>query len=216
MQKKAGIDDRLIFHPQRFGQRIQKLFVRWIILVAEKARGDGRHENLFGRKAVESGFQVFDVGPHRFLSFVGDGAGARHRQIRPDATHMLGEIFFVVLRERPRLICLHARGDSFFRACHRFEAGEALDQISVEARLALLAIGDNVDTTLHLIANHIGDRVANPLAISGLVITSAAQFGVHHFEQILRSRQTAGMGDENPICASLHGASGLKNGVQEY
>jgi hypothetical protein len=85
------------------------------------------------------------------------------------------------------------------------EAGETLIDIGDEARLAHLAVGNDVDANVSLFAHDVRHCLTHTRIVSSVVdfFTIAARDA--HRVKISRTRQTAYMGRENPVAALLHG-----------
>src|SRR2546422_6577490 len=84
------------------------------------------------------------------------------------------------------------------------EAREALDDVPEEARLALLAVGDDIDTGVRLPANNVGDRLSHQPDV-GLAVPRLAPFLRNQdLDQGVGPRQTANVRGENPVCTTLH------------
>lgn len=104
-------------------------------------------------------FQVVEVPLKRDLPSVGDGAGARHARGPGGSARELR----VVLRKGQGLP--RSRPGASETALERLEATEALVNIEDETRLAEFSVRDDVDAVLHLLAYHVGDRVAQPFGV---------------------------------------------------
>src|SRR5512133_3182188 len=87
------------------------------------------------------------------------------------------------------------------------ETAQAFINVGDEARLAELAVVDDVDAEIDLLAHDLGDRGAQPRRVRLFVDGFALLSGLHDVEQIGGTRQTADMGGENSARASLHGFS---------
>src|SRR5688500_15499918 len=112
----------------------------------------------------------------------------------------------IEFRKRPRL----ARIRPWASTPHLrvgLEAAEPLVDIGDEARLAELAVVDNVDAELDLLAHDLAHRAAQPCGMHRVVDGLALLPGVHGLEHIGWPRQAADMGGENSLAASLHSCS---------
>jgi hypothetical protein len=89
------------------------------------------------------------------------------------------------------------------------EAAEAFVDIGDEARLAELAVIDDVDAEIDLLADNLGDRGAQARGVRLLVDRLAPLPRLHNIEQIGGTRQAADMSGENSLAASLHFPSRL-------
>ena len=89
------------------------------------------------------------------------------------------------------------------------EAGETLVDIGDEARLAHLAVIDDVDAEFGLLADDIRHRLAHAGVECRIVDLLALAARHAHGVKIRRARQAADMGGENSIGAVLHGVSSI-------
>ena len=87
----------------------------------------------------------------------------------------------------------------------RLESAEALVDVSDKARLAQLAIGENIQPHFGLLADGLHHRAANAARVGVLVEGLSLLLRVHHVDQLLRTRQASYVGGENSIRAVLHG-----------
>ena len=92
-------------------------------------------------------------------------------------------------------------------ALARLDAGKALIDIGDEAETPHLAVGDDIDTAIGLLANHFGDRACDAARVGLGVEALAPLLGLEHLQQIGRPRQAADMGGQYSLCASFHRAS---------
>src|SRR5579859_4172570 len=75
----------------------------------------------------------------------------------------------------------------------------------LEARLAALAVGHDVDARLDLPSYDLGDMLRQSALKSDGVINLAARHGAHRFEHLWRPRQAPGVGGANMrVRAPLH------------
>jgi hypothetical protein len=205
LQDEAGVNDRLVFGPQSVANRLQVFFVAAVVLVgANAARGHRRHESFLDFQPGERRLEILNVFPDRVLPSIADRRGANERSTRRNASahHAPAEVLLIVFREGG-----HFRGPLLPPAtlwALRFKAAETLTHVREESRLSLLAVCDNVNPALVLLADNLSDCGLNPLRVGALVIRLAVEFRLHHVEQVLRTRQTATVGDENPIRTPFH------------
>src|SRR5438477_1682653 len=99
----------------------------------------------------------------------------------------------VILRKRqifPRLGPVAAAAG----ALARLDAGKALIDIGDEAETPHLAVGDDIDTAIGLLANRFGDRARNAARKGVSVERLGALLGLDHLQQIERPRQTSDVG----------------------
>jgi hypothetical protein len=71
----------------------------------------------------------------------------------------------------------------------------------------VLAVPDDIDAGINLLANDLGDRALHPHRERGLVIRLAQFLGVEHGDKIARPRQAAGVGGQDAADAALHSNS---------
>ena len=81
------------------------------------------------------------------------------------------------------------------------EAGEPILDVGGIARLRHLAVVDEVDAGLGLLLHHLGDRRAHARRQRRAVDRHALLLGVHHPDEVVRSRQAAGMGGQEALAA---------------
>src|SRR6185369_9137166 len=70
--------------------------------------------------------------------------------------------------------------------------------------LAVLAVADDVDTRIDLLASHLRDGALHPRRERGLVVRFAELLGVEHQDKISRPRQAACVGGQDAADAALH------------
>ena len=86
------------------------------------------------------------------------------------------------------------------------EAGHALDHILRPGNaLAELAVADDVDADLGLLADHLGDRLLEVAGVRRGVVALALLLGAQVLPDHVRADQAADMGGENPVGAAVHG-----------
>ncbi len=206
LHQNAGRDDRLVFLAQLGGERMEILLVGLVIFVDADARRRGRRQkHVLVRHAggLGGGFDVVDVDLQQLLAAIFDRRDADDRRDRHDraAHHRLLEILRVVFRKG---------GDLLLEQQHllvrtRFEAVEALLDVGEEAGLRELAVGDDIDAAVGLLAHDIGDRFGDHPVVGLLVVRLAAVFRLHQVEQVVRARQAADMGGLDAVGVLLDG-----------
>ena len=87
------------------------------------------------------------------------------------------------------------------------EATEPVLDVGGITRLAHLAVVDDVDTGGCLLAHDLGHRVGHALRQCRGIDRHAFFLGVHHFDQVVRPRQAAGVGGQKAVGAALHRSS---------
>ena len=199
LEIEARIDDCLVFVRQRLGGGLEIGRVRLVIEIGEikehlpgRYRGDEGH---LRRCPAESLFEVGDVAMHRVLVAQLD----RSLHIGHDemaAAFVLDEQFVDDVRKVAEI------GRDELRSIG--EAGVALHHVVAEADLAHLAVGDDVDARLALLADHLDDGLLHPRGEFVLVDRLFVEQIPHHAGEVRRPRQAAGMGGENAVGAPLH------------
>ena len=89
---------------------------------------------------------------------------------------------------------------------HELEAGQAVEAVSVEARLALLAVVDHVQSGIPLLAHHPEDLIAHHRLEMVGVVGLAPLPGDDHGPETLCSGQAPGVGGEDVMVAAAHGS----------
>jgi hypothetical protein len=74
----------------------------------------------------------------------------------------------------------------------------------VKRRLAHLAVADDVDSELGLLAHDLGDGLLQASGVGGLVQPRSARSRLDQLENVVRPRQAARMRREYPVAAALH------------
>ena len=206
LHEESGVDDRLVLLAHGVGDREEVLLrglVVGVLLPVLDARGrDGRDEGLLGAGARERGLEVLDVGLHVLPALVGDGPGADHVQGPHGRARHRPRAPRVELREGPHLSRSAPRATGRLRV--RLEPGQPLVDVGNEARLAHLAVVDDVDAELGLLADDVRHRGPHPRRVAVLIVRPPGRLGLDHLEQVARAGQTARMGRENPVAAALH------------
>src|SRR5262249_5532335 len=92
------------------------------------------------------------------------------------------------------------------------EAGETIGHVSEKARLAHLAVGDDVDAETGLPLHDLADRAAHARIVGGGIDGFTAQAAAQQRQQIVGARQAAGVRGQDPIVAAVHGARSCRCG----
>ena len=205
LQQEAGVDDREVLLAHRLADRVQELLLRvveGVLLPAfDVRRRDRRHEDLLGARARRRLPEVGDVGGDRVVPGVGDRAGRAHvHRERRAALHgglvELGEVARLP-RLAPRVA--GAVGD-------RLEAAETVVDVGEEARLADLAVVDDVDPPVALQPDDLGHGLADAGAERLLVDRPALLLLQERREQVARPGQAADVRRQHPCRAPMHRA----------
>src|SRR5262245_7396203 len=199
LQIEAGRHDRLVFDRQRRGRRLEIGLVRGIVEVGEVeqhlSRRDRRDERVIRRRAAERGLEIVDVALHGVgVAQLDRPFHIRHHQV--PATLVFDEQLVDDLGKLAEI-----GGDELGAIG---EAGIALHHVIAEADLAHLAVRDDVDAGIALLADDLLDRFAHPRAQLALVHRLLVEQIPHHAGKIRRPRQAAGVGGEDTVGASFH------------
>jgi hypothetical protein len=197
LQIETGGDDRFIFDPHRSGNCLQ-IRVRGGIKVVAKEQGDpaGRrrgYEDLVPIAGADCGCKVVDVGPDRLCIVDRDRSVAcgclppGSPWIAKDAFRQGGEVRQVLIDER---------------VAGAAESGKPILDVGGIARLRHLAVIDDVDAGFPLPGDDCGHRFANMTRQFGAVDRLPFLLGVHHADEVVRPRQTAGMGGQKAVDAA--------------
>ena len=198
LQDEPGFDDRLIFPLHHVGKRMHvRLFAR-VVPVLEIARDlAGRrrgHEQFDGVRAAHRALGQVDVGlrggpippAHRA------GAGRSVLERRGELPEQLREFreFRIAGAERRRALA--------------FKSREPVEHVHGIVGAALFAVVDDVDAAFDLLLHHMRDRLADRSGKLGLARAAIVLLGEQELDHLLRSRQAAGVGRENPLGAAFH------------
>src|SRR5215510_3679730 len=168
------------------------------IFALVKGRDSG-HERLLYPCALEGFLEVLYVSCNR-IPLVGDSTGADLRRgcDRLGLPILVIKLWEFVPVSSPRSGVLSRPQRS------RLEPPEALVGVGVEAKLPLLTVADDINATLHLLADRLGHGAAHT-GCQGLVVIGVAALSCpDHLPQVWRTYQAADMGGENTLCAALH------------
>ena len=218
LEQQAGVDDRLVLLVERVGEREYELLLGGVVLVLEPVRARGRDHREEPLDAVVLGqgrLEVRDVAVERGAVVVERaGAHPRHR-CRPRVVVGVGargggvalahgrlvERVERGVRARERL-AVAARGQHA-RALERYgtdlEAADPLVQVRDPAGLAHLAVVDDVDPGLDLLAYDVEDRVSQALLVCVLVDALTPLLGREKRQQLRRPDQAPGVGRKDSV-----------------
>ena len=141
---------------------------------------------------ADGGLEILGVALGRAWIAHGDGRVARRRpppraaRIAEDPRGHLGKIRQVAIRERMALSA---------------EAAQPVLHVGGVARLAHLAVVDEIDAGLDLTTHHRGHRGPDAGVERGGIHRHALLLGVHRADEIGRARQTPGVRREEPLGA---------------
>ena len=183
----------------RVGDREQIGLLARIVVVAEEQRDDARrgraHERVGPARGRERGLEIVDVGArrrriaHADRSVAGRRLAARSAGIAEHALGEIGEVGEILVHEG---------------VAGAAEAGEPVLDVGGIARLRHLAVVDEIDAGLDLLAHHLGDRRAHARRQRRAIDRHALLLGVHHPDEVVGPRQAAGMGGEEALGAAAH------------
>jgi hypothetical protein len=115
---------------------------------------------------------------------------------------LLGDRRLIIFREIARLARIGEwTGPETFAL---FQPAQARHRVGDEARLPHLAIADDVEAGVDLLAHAIAHRVAHPFGIGLLVDRVAVHARQHQLEQIVRPRQAADVRGQDTFGAEFH------------
>src|SRR5438067_510999 len=207
LHEESRIDDGLVLLVHRLGDRGEVFLLGLVVgvpLPVLDARGrDRRDEGFPGAASGQARLEVLDIGLDVLRARVDDRARAHHVQ-RPYgwARHRTREPL-VELGERSHFARAAPRADPACRV--GLEAGQALVDVRNEAGLAHLAVIDDVDAELGLLADDLPDRVSHPGGEGLLIVGAAGRLGLDQLEQVTRARQASGVGRQEAVGAPVHG-----------
>ena len=199
LQHEPRPGHRLVLGAHRLGDREQVLLVAAVVLVAEEERDDARRGG--GQKALgrfhpgQRGAEVGGVSHGGAVVTAGDGAGAGRRlsaraaRVAEDAAGHAGEVDEILVPQG---------------VAGAGEPGQAVLGVGGVGRLAHLAVVDDVDAGLDLLADNLGHRGADARGQGGGIHRHAFLFGEHRPDQILRTRKAAGVRRQEAFGAALH------------
>src|SRR5262249_10778627 len=200
LQNEASINDGLGLLVQGVCHcREKRLFGRIEAVFALVKGRDSRHERLLYPRALEGFLEVLYVSFNR-LPLVGDSAGAYLRRgcDRLGLPILIIKLLELVPVSSPRSWMLSRLPRS------PLAPPEGLVGVGVEAQLPLLAVADDVNATLHLLADRLGHGAAHAGCQGRVVIGVAALSGPDQLTQVWRTYQAADMGGKDTLSAALH------------
>jgi hypothetical protein len=206
LEQKSGIDNGAIFLTDRLGEREQIVFFAPVegvaVPVLDARHRRRRHESLGHIHMAERRLEIVEVGLQLHRALVGDGSGADEMLV--PRMHVL-ELRRVEVRKGldlarpgPRALVAVGRVD--------LEAAEAIVDVRDEARLAHLAVADDIDAEIGLLLDDRCDGLRHARAVAGFVDRLAALTGGACRDEIGRPRQAADMGGQDAIGALAHEA----------
>ena len=143
-----------------------------------------------------------ELGLERILPLVLDRPGANHQGAAAARTDLLRHGRLVVFREVPRLAGVGERTRPVALAL--LQAAQTRRRVGDEARLAHLAVVDDIDAGGDLLAHGVAHRLPHALGVGLLVDRLAVHPRQHQLEQVLRTRQAADVRGQDAIGAQFH------------
>ena len=168
MHDETGVGDGLVLRPHHFGDGVDELLLRLVVLVEEPvvdgARSEGGDKSLHVVHSLQRRLEVGDVRVDEVVADVGEGPGADLHLARLvfTANQSQAKALFlgVELPEVRAVAAVQAHRGHLARGGHlHLEATDALVQIEVEAGLGLLALTDDVYAKLDLLVDYFLDRL---------------------------------------------------------
>ena len=199
LQAKAGGDDRLVLGLHRLADRLEILVERVVILVGLEQRDDpgGRcvHERIRHRLIGDRRAQMGEISLKRPTVFVGDRAATDRTQVPGTAAPLRKPVAKVRIGVQIRWRCPGHIAD--------LEPAEAVADVGGVADLAHLPVAHNVDSGVDLVTHAIAHRRGDQLVVAAAIHGLAAVFGEYDVDDLLRPRQAANVGGQDP-CARCH------------
>ena len=197
LQHQPGLMDGVVLVFEQVRQRKHVRLFTAVIPVHDVLRGRSwrrcRHENLARFRGTERCLQCRDVVMHRVgvVPDEGSRAGRSLPAIKaPSSSGMLREVPLVQRDERTRV-------------AHQFQTPDAVSEVVQVAGLALLAVVDDVDARVNLLADNVGHGLAHARLQSRRIDRLSGVAVYQQFHQIRRTRKAAGMRGQNPVDAAL-------------
>ncbi len=170
LQDKAGIDDHVVFGAHRRADGADQFFLALVVFVLAvrddaRRRGD-RQERLLDFDVLERRFEIVDVALQLRLPGIADRPDAHRLDRGGDA--LAGIELGIKLGE---FLAVDAAGERIGARLDRppLETAQSLQHILRPAdRFAELAVADDVDADLGLLAHDFGDRLLQASFVGGL------------------------------------------------
>src|SRR6266545_4114074 len=192
----------LVLHSLGDGEEIC-LVARVVLVVEEKGDDSGggcREERLRGRDLRDGGPEVGDVGARRLGVLHGNRFRAGRRpppraaRVPEYPARHPGEVHEVPVLQR-----LARAG----------EPPEAVLDVGGVARLAVLAVVDDVDADLDLLANDLRHRRPDPRGEGAGIDGDALLLREHRPRQVIGTRQAPRVGGQDALGAAFHGGGAV-------
>src|SRR6266446_1822881 len=205
LHQQTGIDDRLVLGVHRIGDRLLEIIVARIIFVL--AIGNDARRRRHGQErfhhldAVERILEVVDVLLQLGLTGISD---RRHHYRVHDGFDLVARIELRVELRKTRPV--DATGERIAaRKRPPLETAEAKERVLRPAdRFSELAVADDVDADLGLLAHDFGNGCLEASRIGSLVEGLAGLFRGEKLAQRRGTDEAADMGGEDPIRAAFH------------
>jgi hypothetical protein len=201
LQHEPRPRDRLVLVPHRLRDGGQVRLVAAVVLVAEEERDHpgrgGGEESLRALQPGQRRPQIVRVGGGRR----GVAYGDRSRAGRGPTAGAAG-----VAEHAPRHPRKLREVLVLQRVAGAAEAGETVLHVGGVGGLAHLAVVDDTDAGVDLLARDLGHGGADARGERGRVDRHAFLPGEHRTDQVVGPREAAGVGREEAVGAALHGA----------
>src|SRR5262249_13735030 len=214
LEHEARVDDCSVLLVERVGQGLLVLLVGLVEAVGQRGedvgRRDGRQEHLLVGPALHRDSQIVDIGLHCRLAPVGDrpraDVDAELACVAASAEALRDAIGPRVIVGEVQVLAAGGAGAALlpWRRRLALEADKALHDVAEEARLALLAVGDDVDTGLGLPPNDVVHGFAHQPGVSVAIVWLPAVLRFQDRDEGVGSRQAADVGREDALRAPLH------------
>ena len=206
--RSPALDHGLVLVPHRVRDRVEIRLVIRVVIVPEEEGDDPRRgrreESLRRRGGRERRLEVLGVdlgGPrvaHGDRTVAGRRPPAGAPGVAEDALGQLGEVHEVPVLER---------------LAGAAEAGQPVLDVRGVARLAELPVVDDVQARVRLLPDDLRHRAPGAGGESGRVDGNALLAGEHRPDEVLGTRQAAGMRGEEAVRAPFHATSSQAAGI---
>ena len=208
LHDQPRIGNRPVFVAQRLGEGEIQLPLVAVILVMQVRKDAGRRhdrqEAPGSARFLDGSRQRVDIALEGRCAAIPDRSGDEPASVGA-ARLQCGVIPVVEILEAFVVVAVRGIGPGF-RPWNRamVESGDALQHIAVPARLAILAVTDDVDADRCLPVDYVVDGNDKSFAEFLFVIVFPSESGAHEFDQLGRAHQAADMGCLNAIGVLLH------------
>src|SRR6516165_35039 len=209
LKQKSGVDDGAIFLVKCIGHSENEVLVVQVILIQtvwhDAAGRDRSHERFGNVDAGKRDLQIFNVAPYRLLAAVADRPNAAPVALAADEA--LGLVVFGIKVRKTLAIC--SLGDDFAglepNALALLKSRKPFENVTRPAcRFAELAIADDVDASVGLLANDLryGFAQTGRMFVGSPLVAGVDRLEVSH--EFGRPDQPADMRRQNFFFTALH------------